>query len=294
MKNKILLFASDMDGTLLGEDFTISPGNLAALQRLEEVGIQFVAATGRTHYDAVTICGRHSLKPYIISNNGACVFDPDGKQLFGRELEPGFVAGLVDYLEREKVCYGLGESEGYIAPENWAEVFDQELSRLRKKGMAIPEEKAVFAKHETQMQNGMRMVGDVREYLKRGEAVYSISLVTYDEEVFRKVRSWISGYQGTAVCVSGTHNAEVMYQDCTKGQSLEFLCQYLGIPLASAAVAGDSLNDLEMFKKAGLGFAMGNARKEIKEAADRITAACREDGVAEAIDWILADKGRGS
>ena len=293
MERKILLFASDMDGTLLGEDFTISPGNLAALKRLEEAGIQFAAATGRTYYDAATICGKHSLNPYIISNNGACVFDPDGKQLFGRELEPGFVSELVDYLEKEKVCYGLEESGGYIAPKNWAEVFDQEVSRLKAAGMAIPEEKAAFAKYETQMQNGMRMVGDVREYLKRGEAVYSISLITYDEEVFRKVGSWISSYQGAAVCVSGTHNAEVMYRDCTKGQSLEFLCRHLGIPLASAAVAGDSLNDLEMFEKAGLGFAMGNARKEIKDAADRITAACREDGVAEAIDWILTDKDRG-
>lgn len=286
-EKKILLFVSDMDGTLLQEDFTISPGNLAAIRRLEAAGIRFAVATGRTHYDAKTICEKHSLNPYIISNNGACVFDTDGTQLSGKELDKEFVYGITEYLEREKICYGLGESGGYIAPENWIEVFDGEVRRLKAEGKEIPEEKTAFVKQETQMQHGVRLVENVREYLGRGEKVYSISLITYDRNVLQKVGEWTSRYAGTAVCISGTHNAEIMYQDCTKGKSLEFLCEYLKIPLEQAAVAGDSLNDLDMFEKAGLRFAMGNARKEIKEAADFVTKTSREDAVAEAINSFL-------
>ena len=284
---KILLFASDMDGTLLQEDFTISPGNLAAIKRLEAAGIRFAVATGRTQYDAKMICAKHSLNPYIISNNGACVFDPGGTLLSGRELERKFVYELTDYLEREGICYGLGESGGYIAPEGWNEVFDREVSRLRAKGMDIPEEKAVFAKQETEQQHGVRVVKDMQEYLRHGEAVYSVSLITYDKDVLQRVNQWTSGCKGTSVCISGTHNAEIMYQDCTKGKSLEFLCEYLKIPLEQTAVAGDSLNDLDMFEKAGLRFAVGNARKEIKEAADIVTKTSREDAVAEAINSFL-------
>lgn len=286
-EKKILLFVSDMDGTLLQEDFTISPGNLAAIRRLEAAGIRFAVATGRTHYDAKTICEKHSLNPYIISNNGACVFDTDGTQLSGKELDKEFVYGITEYLEREKICYGLGESGGYIAPENWIEVFDGEVRRLKAEGKEIPEEKTAFVKQETQMQHGVRLVENVREYLGRGEKVYSISLITYDRNVLQKVGEWTSRYAGTAVCISGTHNAEIMYQDCTKGKSLEFLCEYLKIPLEQAAVAGDSLNDLDMFEKAGLRFAMGNARKEIKETADFVTKTSREDAVAEAINSFL-------
>lgn len=286
-EKKILLFVSDMDGTLLQEDFTISPGNLAAVRRLEAAGIRFAVATGRTHYDAKTICKKHSLNPYIISNNGACVFDPDGTQLAGKELDREFVYGITEYLEQEKICYGLGESGGYIAPKNWIEVFDGEVRRLRTEGMEIPEEKTAFVKQETQMQHGVRLVENVREYLGRGEKVYSISLITYDRNVLQKVGEWTSRYAGTAVCISGTHNAEIMYQDCTKGKSLEFLCEYLKIPLEQAAVAGDSLNDLDMFEKAGLRFAMGNARREIKEAADFVTKTSKEDAVAEAISSFL-------
>ncbi len=285
--NKIVLFVSDMDGTLLQEDFTISPGNLAAIRRLEEAGVRFAIATGRTYYDAETICRKHFLNPYIISNNGACVFGPDGTLLFGKELEKEFVSAIVSYLEQEKVCYGLEESGGYIAPKDWMEVFDEEIARLRNKGMAIPEEKVLFAKQETQGQNGIRIVDNMEEYLKRGEAVYSISLITYDENVLKKAGGWVSRYGGPAVCISGTHNAEIMYQDCTKGQSLEFLCGHLGISLEQTSAAGDSLNDLDMLEKAGLSFAMGNAREEVKKAADIVTKISREDGVAEAVCRIL-------
>lgn len=285
---KILLFVSDMDGTLLQEDFTISPGNLAAIRRLEAVGIRFAVATGRTHYDAKMICAGHSLKPYIISNNGACVFDPDGKLLSGRELDRKFVYEITDFLEREKICYGLEESGGYIAPENWIEVFDCEVARLRAGGMEIPEEKADFVKQETQAQHGVLQVKDVREYLGQGKAVYSISLITYDKDVLARVDRWAFSHgHGAAVCVSGTHNAEIMYRDCTKGRSLEFLCGCLEIPPEQVAVAGDSLNDLDMFEKAGLRFAVGNAREEIKAAADVVTGTNKEDGVAEAIGWLV-------
>lgn len=288
-EKRILLFVSDMDGTLLQEDFTISPGNLAAIRRLEEAGIRFAIATGRTYYDAATICRKHSLKPYIISNNGACVFDPEGTLLFGKKLEKEFVSAIVNYLEQEKICYGLEESGGYIAPENWTDVFDREIARLRAEGIAIPEEKALFAKQETQGQNGIRIVEKMEEYLEQEEAVYSISLITYDENVLKKVSGWTARYGGPAVCVSGTHNAEIMYQDCTKGKSLEFLCGHLGISLEHTAVAGDSLNDLDMLEKAGLGFAMGNAREEVKNAADIVTKRSREDGVAEAVYRILGE-----
>ena len=50
---------------------------------------------------------------------------------------------------------------------------------------------------------------------------------------------------------------------------------------------GDSSNDLDMIKAAGIGVAMGNADKEIKAAADFITKTNEEDGVAYAIKTFI-------
>lgn len=283
----IILFVSDLDGTLLQADFTISPDDLAAIHRMEEAGILFAVATGRTHYDADMICKSHSLKPYIISNNGSCVFDSDGKLLFDNALDNKIVSELADYLEREEISYGLEESGCYIAPENWEEIFDKETVRLRANGNAISKEKSEFVKQETRTQHGIQSVKDVQTYLQQDPSIYSISVITYDQEKLQKISRWLSRYREIALCVSGTHNAEIMCASCTKGHSLDLLCEYLQIPLQCVAAAGDNLNDLNMITKAGFGIAIGNARKEVKEAADFVAKPNRENGIAEAIRYIL-------
>ena len=50
---------------------------------------------------------------------------------------------------------------------------------------------------------------------------------------------------------------------------------------------GDSYNDMSMFEWAGIGVAMGNARKSVQEAADYITASNEEEGVAEALQRFI-------
>ena len=54
---------------------------------------------------------------------------------------------------------------------------------------------------------------------------------------------------------------------------------------------GDNLNDLEMIRYAGLGVAIGNARQEVKDAANAVTTSNEEDGVAQAIEqYVLKDR----
>lgn len=288
MKRKpIQLFVSDMDGTLLQADFTISSGNLEAIRKLEAAGIRFAVATGRIHYDASVICIRHSLEPYIISNNGTCMFDPEGKLIEGREIESTAVKSLIRFLEEENICFGLGESRHYVAREDWQEVFEKEIEDLKKEGKAVSEERAAFIKQETREQNGVMLVKDMQEHWKQGAPVYSISVISCDDRKIRKVQNQVRSYEGLTACISGTHNAEIMRQDGTKGHMLELLCSHLQIPLEQTAAAGDSLNDLEMIEKSGFGIAMGNGREEVKRAASLVTRPAREDGIAEAAAYIL-------
>jgi hydroxymethylpyrimidine pyrophosphatase-like HAD family hydrolase len=52
---------------------------------------------------------------------------------------------------------------------------------------------------------------------------------------------------------------------------------------------GDDLNDVPMIRAAGLGVAMGNAKPEVKQAADRIAPGHDEDGLVEVVRWLLAE-----
>ena len=76
-----------------------------------------------------------------------------------------------------------------------------------------------------------------------------------------------------------------------KGNAQGMLCRELGTDLSHAAAIGDSENDLEMLRAVGLPISLGNANEAVKAICNRQTLTNAEDGVAAAIDRILAENG---
>ena len=76
-----------------------------------------------------------------------------------------------------------------------------------------------------------------------------------------------------------------------KGTFVEAMAKRLGIPTSGVAVIGDMENDLPMFAKGGLSFAMGNASDDIKRHATHVTTSNEEDGFAKAMDVLLKENG---
>lgn len=74
--------ASDLDGTLLSPDHTLSPYAKETLKLLTAHGINFVFATGRHHVDVGQIRDNLEIKSYMITSNGARVHDLDGNLIF--------------------------------------------------------------------------------------------------------------------------------------------------------------------------------------------------------------------
>ncbi len=86
------------------------------------------------------------------------------------------------------------------------------------------------------------------------------------------------------LCSSFPGNIEINRAGCSKGKALEHLCGLLGIRREEVLAVGDSGNDVEMLRFAGVGVAMRNATPEARAAADCSTASNDEDGVALAIE----------
>ncbi|MBR2734060.1 MAG: HAD hydrolase family protein, partial [Selenomonadaceae bacterium] len=80
------------------------------------------------------------------------------------------------------------------------------------------------------------------------------------------------------------NNLEASPRGITKASGLEELCKFLGIDIAETVAIGDGHNDVEILQAAGVGVAMGNARDDIKQLADFVTADNDHDGVAVAIE----------
>ena len=79
---------------------------------------------------------------------------------------------------------------------------------------------------------------------------------------------------------------EVMPGECTKGMGVKRLAQSLGIPMDEVMVLGDNKNDIDMFRAAGLGAAVGNAVSALKEEADYVSHEKWVYGVIEALEAL--------
>ena len=95
------------------------------------------------------------------------------------------------------------------------------------------------------------------------------------------------GLQGVRVVHSAEQILELLPEGVSKGSALKRICGEIGIPLSRTAAVGDFDNDLEMIETAQFGVAVSNACRKLREAADLIVSSNDENGVAEAIDYIM-------
>ena len=79
-------------------------------------------------------------------------------------------------------------------------------------------------------------------------------------------------------------NLEISPKNSDKKDALEYVTKIYNIQPSEVIAMGDSSNDYEMLKWAGLGIAMGNAKNHIKDISDDVTAHYRRSGVAKAIN----------
>ncbi|MFQ9704816.1 MAG: HAD family hydrolase [Enterocloster clostridioformis] len=81
---------------------------------------------------------------------------------------------------------------------------------------------------------------------------------------------------------SGNMGADVVEREASKAEGLKRLCQYYDIGLERTVAFGDSMNDYEIVREAGIGVAMGNSVEELKTVADYVTDDIDRDGIWKA------------
>ena len=82
------------------------------------------------------------------------------------------------------------------------------------------------------------------------------------------------------------HNAavlEMVPKGFHKGTGIEMVCRLTGVPLENTVAFGDSANDVDMLKTAGMAVVMGNGQESAKKAAGYVTAALHQDGIWKAL-----------
>lgn len=275
MRNhRIRLIASDLDGTLLRDDKTISARTSAAIEAARAAGLFVLAATGRqvTQVPAEVEAAWIS---HIVGSNGAIAIElPSRRVLFEELLEPFAIAEIVDFLA--------------------AEVPEARVSAVRDHGArhaAAPG----YADLLTPMERDRGWWHIVTEPLASVISEPTLKLTVRHPRLSAEqlrmllVESGLTGFHATT---SGAPFLEIGGSGVTKATGVARLCELLGVAPDEVLAAGDARNDLELIGWAGVGVAVGNAHPITIGAADWVTASNQQDGVALAIETALAQEER--
>ena len=114
-------------------------------------------------------------------------------------------------------------------------------------------------------------------------------LMSLQPEILPEVQSQIAALlpDSLAVVRTAAFYLEIIPRAVNKGQGLRDICRVTGIAPEAAIAFGDSENDIEMLRAAGVGIAMGNADDGVKAVANQVTRSNNEDGIAAALEQLL-------
>jgi Cof subfamily protein (haloacid dehalogenase superfamily) len=261
------LVASDLDGTLLRPDETVSDRTRAALAAARDAGITVVLVSGRPPRSLGPIAERIGVGGVAICANGAVVWDLDrGTMLDYTPMAAELAARLVHAL-REAIPGAL-----------FAVELEQRFGR--EAGWT---EGPVAAPADALEADALELItGPVTKLLVRHPTLPFA-------EVAERARETVG--DDAVVTWAGLRVVEISAAGVTKAYALERLCRRLGIAADEVVAVGDMPNDLPMLAWAGTSVAVANAAPEVLEAADEVTAANVEDGVALLLERVLAVNG---
>lgn len=275
--HKIKLIALDLDGTLLDFDKQLSEENRTALVKAAESGVEIVPATGRFYKGMPQIIRDLPFVRYVISINGAQVFDAkEQKTVCGSEIPLNRALSVMERLDKLPVIYDCFQ-------DGWG---------WMTKSLYDQAEAYAANSHSLEMIQKLRTpVNDLKELLKkRSSDVQKIQMFFRDMELRAEMLKTLpEEFPDLVVTSAIVNNIELNSRGATKGNALRNLANHLEIPIEQTMSFGDDLNDISMLKTAGIGVAMGNADEEVKLAADYITDDCDKNGVAKAINHFLLE-----
>ena len=275
-RNKaIKLLALDVDGTLFDDSGKISQASIDAMNQAREAGIEVVPTSGRD-YDGIPWDQLEKVDiNYVITTNGSAVYEAKTKKcLYEKYLDSGKMIPIFEYLLKKEIYINV-----FVDGVNYTPV--QVYSYIDN--LDLPD---YVIQH---MKENRKGITDLIEYLKNGDAKMQKATLNFQKQENgeflnrKEVQEYLEKCPDIKVVDGGFDNLEFTKAGTNKAAGLKFLAGHLGMTMDEVMAVGDSENDIEMLREAGLGIAMGNAADEVKSVADEITLDNEHEGVAGAI-----------
>lgn len=267
---RIRLAAIDVDDTLLTDDLTIAPETKKAVRRAVREGVAVVLATGRMFPAALPIAQELGLTGPLVTYNGALIRTVSGETWWHRPVPRELALEVLDFAAADGwtvQCYC--DDELYVV-----RVDDDVRYYVSIANVPVKEWPDMRTLLSERLSTKLLSIGEPDEIRRRAEAL---------EKAFAG---------RLTITISKPRFVEMLDAQVSKASALAEVARRLGIAREEVLAIGDSFNDLEMIRWAGVGVAMGNASPQVQKAADYVVGTNGDGGVVEALErFVFAGRG---
>ncbi|MGI8333579.1 Cof-type HAD-IIB family hydrolase [Actinomadura scrupuli] len=259
------LVATDLDGTIVRSDGTISARTVAALERVERAGATLVLVTGRPPRWMREIADAVAHRGLAICANGALVYDLHTETVVRTHLiEPEVIAEAVERLRAvvPEFTFAVEYGTGFV--------FEARYN---------------LGRWDTEALGGRPVDGET--LVSRPGTKLLAFHPSADPDSLMEQAAKAVGDLVTVTHSSGRGLLEMSAQGIDKSTALAQLCADLGIPAADVIAFGDMPNDLPMLTWAGSSYAVANAHRDVLAMVGGLTGTNDDDGVAQILECLF-------
>ena len=268
------MITSDLDGTLLQNDMTVSQENERAIKAMTARNICFVPCSGRTFSEISPEVRDNPHVRYLIHSDGAVIYDKITNHRITMCMSHEICARVMDILADYETCYTvhyLGNAYIDAAKKNAASYSYHRVNDYFCK--LIGESAAPRVSFD--------------DFCRSMEEIELFCVFFRDDREMEECKRRLEEIQEIQVVSSDSANLEIISKEAGKGNALLRLAKELGVDPAQTIAVGDSPNDLSMLKTAGLGLATANADRSLKKIADRVICSNNEHVAKFVLEKLL-------
>lgn len=270
------LICSDIDGTLMTSEQTISKQTLELIHQMQQAGHLFFVATGRMYLSALKIAEDIGEHTGVIASNGGVFSLNDEMTTYPMSLESAMQIYKIA-MECDLPLFFFSTDTIYyssILPSYFQNKTDQ-------------------GRVDAGKQESYHQIKDIHELKEYGHTFVSGIIISEESGKLKEAKEKLQLMNDLSISSSFWNNIEIMPRGISKAKAIQALQEHYHIDKEHTITFGDGGNDIDMFSVSSMSVAMDNASDDVKAKANYITASNNDDGVYQFLKKVMEDNQNG-
>ena len=264
-----IIFA-DIDGTIRNSKREISQRTKDDIEKLGKMGVEVILCSGRPRCEVERVSRECKASRYIISSNGAEVYDYISKKVIYRNMVD--IKAIIE-------LYEIANKEDCIFVMNSGNVRIVNRYKYKDETEVIPKEGIISAAYNNNIMQCTIIDKDLEKMRKVRENILNIQ----DIRIINESKC----FNDKSIIPNDSIYCDVVDKNTSKGIAAEKICEILGTNKEDTVGIGDSYNDLELLEHVGYSVAMKNSVRGLKSKVDEVTNTNDLDGAAEFFEKLM-------